>query len=129
MPEVHKYIGFAIVSIFGLLWFVPAVGWLVGKVIRRDLQPGRWFWPVLAVIQITLGIQVVIGLVLLGIHGVSAEPVLHYLYGSLFPIIVLVTAHVVARALERDFWVPFAWGAFFCFGLTLRALFTGLGIG
>ena len=31
--------------------------------------------------------------------------------------------------LERDQWVPFAWGGFICFGLVLRALFTGLGIG
>ena len=26
-------------------------------------------------------------------------------------------------------WVPFAWAAFICFGLTLRGLMTGLGIG
>ena len=69
------------------------------------------------------------GIILLAIYGFSARPWLHYLYGSVFPITVLVVAHVVARGLERDQWVPFAWAAFFCFGLTLRALFTGLGIG
>jgi hypothetical protein len=129
MPEVHKYIGYAVVSALGLLWLWPLVTWLVGKAMRRRMEPGRGFWPFLAVIQVTLAIQVVAGLILLGTHGVSAEPVLHYLYGSLFPIIVLVVAHVVARKLERDQWVPFAYAGFFCFGLTLRALFTGLGIG
>jgi hypothetical protein len=42
---------------------------------------------------------------------------------------VLVVAHVVARGMEREPWIPFAWAGFFCFGLTLRALMTGLGIG
>jgi hypothetical protein len=55
--------------------------------------------------------------------------VLHYLYGSVFPITVLVITHVFARDLERDQHVPFAWASLICLGLTLRALFTGLGIG
>ena len=46
----------------------------------------------------------------------------------LFPV-ALVGAHFFARSMERDQWVPFAWGGFICFGLVLRALFTGLGIG
>ena len=129
MPEVHKYIGYVIVSAFGLLWFGPAVGWVIGKVVRRHVEPGRWFYPLLAALQVTLAVQIVVGLILLAVHGIGARPVLHYLYGSLFPIIVLVVAHVVARNLERDQWVAFAWAGFFCFGLTLRALFTGLGIG
>ena len=129
MDEVHKYIGYAVVSALGLLWFWPLVTWLVGKAMRRRMEPGRGFWPFLAAIQVTLAIQVVAGLILLGTRGASAQPVLHYLYGSLFPVIVLVLAHVVARRLERDQWVAFAYAGFFCFGLTLRALFTGLGIG
>jgi hypothetical protein len=53
---------------------------------------------------------------------------------------VLVIAHVVARETRRMApsartgrtmapWVPFAWASFICFGLTLRGLMTGLGIG
>ena len=53
---------------------------------------------------------------------------LHYAYG-IFPIVALAVAHVFAR--RPDFrerpWIPFAWVAFICFGLTLRALMTGLG--
>jgi hypothetical protein len=123
VPVVHKVVGFAIVGSFAalMLWGLGA------RLFRRG--PGEWFWRLLAAIQVVLGIQVVVGVILLFVYGVGARPWLHYLYGSLFPIIVLVVAHVVARGLERDQWVPFAWAAFFCFGLTLRALFTGLGIG
>jgi len=123
VPEVHKYIGFVIVGAFGLLML-----WGLGaRLFRRG--PGEWFWRLLAAIQVVLGIQVLAGITLLAVYGFSARPWLHYLYGSVFPITVLVVAHVVARGLERDHWVPFAWAAFFCFGLTLRALMTGLGIG
>ena len=61
------------------------------------------------------------------------------MYGVL-PILLFVFAHVVARAGNASVvgfdpakkiaaWVPFAWAAFICFGLTLRALMTGLGTG
>ena len=129
MSTVHKFIGYGVVAMFGLLWFWPGTAWVLGKIRRAHGEPGRGYWGLVAVAQVVLAIQVVIGLILLGIHGIDAKPVLHYLYGSLFPIIVLVGAHLFARGLERDQWVPFAWGGFICFGLVLRALFTGLGIG
>ena len=44
--------------------------------------------------------------------------------------LVLTTAHVLAREeQDRPAYVYFAWAGFFCFGLTLRALMTGLGVG
>ena len=59
--------------------------------------------------------------------GRRAESILHYAYG-IFPIVALGAAHVFAR--RPDFrerpWIPFAWVAFICFGLTLRAVMTGL---
>jgi hypothetical protein len=129
MPEVHKYIGFGVVTLFFLLWFWPATAWVYGKVRRAHGEPGTWYWGLVSVCQVILGIQVVLGVILLGIHGIHAKPILHYFYGSVFPIAVLVGAHFFARSMERDQWVPFAWGGFICFGLVLRALFTGLGIG
>jgi hypothetical protein len=129
VPQVHEVIGYAVVTMFYLLWFWPGTAWLMGKIRRAHGEPGRWYWSLVAVVQVVLAIQIVIGLILLGIHGVDSMPILHYLYGSLFPIIVLVGAHMFARGMERDQWVPFAWGGFICFGLVLRALFTGLGIG
>jgi hypothetical protein len=51
--------------------------------------------------------------------------------------VILVIAHTLARDLQKTQpgakpiqpWVPFAFAAFICFGLTLRGLMTGLGIG
>ena len=123
MPVVHKVIGFAIVGAFGIFMLWGFGAWIV----KRD--PGRWYWHLLAALQVTIGIQILVGLILVAIHGVSSRPVLHYAYGSLFPIIVLVIAHVMARDMERDQWKVFAVAGFICFGLTLRALMTGLGIG
>jgi hypothetical protein len=138
VPEVHEVIGFAVVGVF-------AVGWLWGLgawIARRG--PGRWYWTWLTVAQITAGVQALlgIGLFLTG-HRVSGNSAigntLHYVYG-LLPILLFVFAHVVARAGNASAvgfdpkkviapWVPFAWAAFICFGLTLRALMTGLGTG
>lgn len=121
MRVLHEVIGYAIVSAFGLL---PLWG-LTVRLIRRG--PGQAFWWLVAGVQVAVGIQLIAGIVLLALGG--SQPLLHYFYGSLFPMIVLVVAHVVARGLERDQWVPFAWAGFFCFGLTARALLIGLGIG
>jgi hypothetical protein len=129
VPEVHEVVGYAVVSLFFLLWFWPATAWLLGKLARGHGEPGRWYWGLVGTCQVILAIQIVLGVVLLAIHGIHARPVLHYFYGSVFPIAVLGGAHFFARSMERDQWVPFAWGGFICFGLVLRALFTGLGIG
>jgi hypothetical protein len=123
VPVVHEVIGYAIVGAFAVLMLWGFGAWIVKR------EPGRWYWTLLAVVQVTIGIQVIAGLILLAIYGIHARPVLHYLYGSLFPIVVLVIGHVMARDMERDQWKVFAVAAFICFGLTLRALFTGLGIG
>ena len=55
MPEVHKYIGFAVVAIFTVGW----VWGLVAAVARRDPGPRFWVW--LTVAQIVAGIQAVVG--------------------------------------------------------------------
>jgi hypothetical protein len=119
---VHVVIGFAVVSGFALLMLAG----LGTGLLRRD-DPGRWFWWVVAAMQVAVGVQVIVGVTML-LMGRPQE-LLHYAYGGLFPIMVLVTAHVFSRMEERPAYVNFAWAAFFCFGLTLRALMTGLGIG
>jgi hypothetical protein len=129
LPTVHEVVGYVVVSLFGLLWLWPASAWLFGKIRRADGEPGRWYWGLVATCQVILALQIVLGVALLAIHGIHARPVLHYFYGSVFPIVVLIIAHVLGRGMERDQWVPFAWGGFICWGLVLRALFTGLGLG
>lgn len=138
MPQIHEYVGFAVVGIF-------AIGWLWGLgawILRRG--PGDAYWVWLAVAQVVVGVQALLGIALLILgHRVRAAGtlggVLHYVYG-LLPLLLFVVAHVVARSGNASIvgfderkpirpWVPFAWAAFICFGLTSRALMTGLGVG
>lgn len=122
MLEAHTIIGYSIVGGFGLLWLWGMGTWIV----RRG--PGRPFWWLLAFLQVTLLLQLVAGSVLLARGG--GRGILHYLYGVGFPAAVLVAAHWLAREAFQDRpWAPFAVAGFFAFGLTLRALTTGLGIG
>jgi hypothetical protein len=135
VSALHRVIGFAVVAIF-------AIGWIWGlgaRISRRD--PGGAFWTWLTVAQVTAGAQAILGtILLLAGHRVEAAGALggtlHYIYGYL-PLLLFVFAHVVARegnarmiGIDRPIrsWVPFAWVSFISFGLTLRALMTGLGM-
>ena len=77
----------------------------------------------------------VLGIILL-LLGKRPSTWLHLVYGF-GPFVILAIAHALARDLQKTqpgkkpipAWVPFAFGAFICFGLTLRALMTGLGVG
>ena len=127
MTEVHKYVGFAVVAIFSVGWIWGVIAW-IGK-----RAPGERFWTWLAIAQVLAGVQALIGITLLAL-GHRPDTWLHYVYGF-GPILVLVGAHRVARDQQTGRtdgaplapWVPFAIASFFCFGLALRALMTGLG--
>jgi hypothetical protein len=135
VSALHRVVGFAVVAIFALGWI-----WGLGaKLSRRD--PGDRFWTWLTVAQIVAALQALLGTLLLLVgRRVDAEGalggLLHYVYGYL-PLLLFVVGHVVARAgnaraigIDRLIqpWVPFAWVSFISFGLTLRALMTGLGL-
>ena len=128
MPEVHKYVGFAVVGVFTVGW----VWGLVALIARRD--PGQRFWTWLVVAQVIAGVQAVLGLVLL-LLGYRPDTWLHYVYGF-GPIVIFLIAHSMARELQRGEpggrlshpWVVFSAAAFICFGLAGRALMTGLGL-
>jgi hypothetical protein len=136
VSTVHEYVGFAVVGVFALGWIWGLGAWIV----RRG--PGDLYWAWLTVAQIVAGAQAIFGIVLLllgrrMVTGGTLGDVLHYVYG-LLPILLFVFAHVIARAgnasiigIDRPVraWVPFAWASFICFGLTSRALMTGLGVG
>jgi hypothetical protein len=136
VSEIHRYIGFAVVGVFALGWIWGLLAWITKR------GPGERYWIWLTAAQVVAGLQAVLGIVLLLTGRRMATPgtlgdVLHYVYG-LLPILLFVFAHVVARAgnakiigIDRPVrsWVPFAWVSFICFGLTSRALMTGLGIG
>jgi hypothetical protein len=138
MPQVHEVVGFAVVVLFAVGWIWGLGAWIA----RRG--PGDVYWVWVSVAQVVAGLQALLGIVLLILgYRVHSEGtlggILHYVYG-LLPLLLFVIAHVVARAGNASLvgfderkpirpWVPFAWAAFICFGLTSRALMTGLGIG
>jgi hypothetical protein len=130
MPEIHKYVAFVVVSIFAVGWVWGLVAWISP---RKDPGPKFWVW--LSVAQVVAGLQAVIGVILL-LLGYRPTVWLHYVYGF-GPLVILAFAHGQARAGQREkpganpipAWAWFAGAAFICFGLTLRALMTGLGIG
>jgi hypothetical protein len=122
MSRFHLLEGFVIVAGWGLL-FLFGVGLFVA---RRDAN--RLYWGLLTVLQVLLGVQLLVGLVLLASGG--RQPLLHYLYGAVFPALVLGVCHLFTRGLEKPpYHLFFTVGALVVCGLTARALMTGLGIG
>jgi len=127
MTDLHRFIAYSIPAGFALM-----VLWAVYSFVRNRV-PHDWFWNLLAVLQVVIGIQVIVGGILFigGARPDSNGPQwLHYVYGALFPGAVLVIAHGLARSERfRDIpWLPFGVAALVCFGLTFRALQTGLGV-
>ncbi|MGE5459740.1 MAG: hypothetical protein ACM3WR_03840 [Solirubrobacterales bacterium] len=137
MSSVHEVVGFVVVGVFTIGWI-----WGLGAWISKR-GPGERYWVWLAVAQVVAGVQAVLGITLLIMGrrmttpGAALGGVLHYVYG-LLPLLLFVFAHIVARAgnakligIDRPVrpWVPFAWVSFICFGLTSRAVKTGLGLG
>jgi hypothetical protein len=125
VSALHRYVAYAIPAGWALLAVWAAIS------LARNKPPGDRFWTLLAILQGVLGVQVVVGAVLFlgGARPSSNGPSwLHYVYGALFPIGVLVVAHRVARKQPGVSWLVFGLAALVNFGLTFRAFQTGLGI-
>jgi hypothetical protein len=130
MANIHEVIGFLVVAVFALGWLWPAGA----AIIRKD--PGERYWILITVEQVVAGVQAVIGLILFLALGRALPTTLHIVYG-LGPLLILALAHYLARELQKTTtgrpafpaWGVFGFASFICFGLTLRALMTGLGIG
>lgn len=127
MDTIHRTVGFAVVAVF-------TVGWVWGlgaAIIRRG--PGERFWTWLTVAQIVAVLQALIGVALL-IMGRRPTTWLHLVYGF-GPLVIFAIGHAMARELRRGGddgppispWAVFAAAGFICFGLSTRALMTGLG--
>lgn len=125
MNAFHRYLGLAIV-----LFFLGMMLWgLVLRLLRRDEAP-TLFWAAQHWTENVLILQSVLGVVflLMGRRVAGDDLVFfHYLYGSLFPLIAIVGGRIAGLRREEHEYVGIAWGSFFAFGLTLRAMMTGCG--
>jgi hypothetical protein len=123
--DIHRYIAYSIPTGFAVLML-----WSI-FILVRNREPAGGYWNLLAALQVVVGIQFIVGatLFLSGHRPDSNGPQwLHYVYGAFFPALVLGVAHNRARKTEGAPWLIFGIAAFLCFGLTFRALQTGLGI-
>jgi hypothetical protein len=124
---LHRWLGTIIV-----LLFIATMMWAVALWIRRrDETPlgmrALQHWTENLLIVQTVG---GIALLLLGRRVVGPPDAwLHSLYGSLFPLVAIVGGRLAALRREHRQYVGLAWGAFFAFGLTLRAVQTACGVG
>ena len=125
MTIFHRYLGALIVGLFLLIF----VWGLVLRALGRQETPTA-LWAVQHWTENLLVVQVVVGIALLIIgRRVVGEPLiwLHYLYGSLFPLISIVGGRIAGLRRESREYMGLAWGSFFALGLTLRAMQTGCG--
>lgn len=115
--------GYVVVGILSIGWLLGVVLWVA----RREA--GDLFWRWLVAAQVVAIVQAAVGIALLVI-GRWPLTWLHIVYG-LGPIAIFAIGHLLAReeAFERRPWIPFAMASFISFGLSLRALMTGLGLG
>lgn len=123
VADLHRFVAYSIPTGFVVLFLVSIFTYLFNR------EPGEWYWRLLAVLQVVLAIQVLVGAVLFatGRRASGNFPGAHYFYGALFPLIVLVFAHRFSRRHPNVAVAIFGFAAFLCFGLTMRALQTGLG--
>lgn len=126
MTTLHRYLGAVLV----LLFLALMIWGLALRIIGRTETPTA-MWAVQHWTENLLVLQTVFGIVLLviGRRVVGADPLvwLHYLYGSLFPLVGVIGGRLAAIRRETREYVGLAWGAFFAFALTLRAVQTACG--
>jgi hypothetical protein len=123
----HRWLGSIIV-----LMFVATMVWSILLVLLRRAETPLGMRALQHWTENLLVVQTVFGVVLLLIGRRVVGPPdawLHSLYGSLFPLIAIIGGRLAALRRESRQYIGFAWGAFFAFGLTLRAVQTACGAG
>jgi len=125
MTLFHRYLGSIIVLLFVVIFAWAMALWAMRRETTPTLLRGAQHWT-----ENLLLVQTLTGVVLLTlgrrVEGPS-DAWLHYLYGSLFPLIAMVGGRLAALRRERRAYLGLAWGSFFAFGLTLRAVQTACG--
>lgn len=125
MSIFHRYLGALIV----LLFLVIMVWGIVLRIMGRHETPVS-LWVCQRWTENLLVVQIVTGLILLLVgRRVTGAPLawLHYLYGSLFPLIAIIGGRIAGLRREAREYVGLVWGAFVALALTLRAMQTVCG--
>lgn len=124
VTAVHALVGWA-----PPIGFLSLAGWSAYALIRNR-DPHDRFWTLLGAMQVVIGLEVILGgMLFLSSRRPDTEgPTwLHYIYGAVFPALVLTIAHVRARKAPAGPWLIFGLAAFVCGFSTIRALGTGYG--
>jgi hypothetical protein len=137
IASAHGYvIGLAVVSVWAVIMF-----WSLALIpLRYEETPT--FWRAVSVAQVLLVLQAAVGLVLVAwwLFGDGQAPganagggwfntTFHLLYGVVFPFVVLLVGHAVARSGRYRPHAVFAVVGLVNFGLTARAFMVGAGVG
>jgi hypothetical protein len=128
VTQFHHLIAYFIPSGFLLLAL-----WSLAVVITNR-GPGEWFWRILAVLQVIVGIQIIAGLILL-ISGKWPANWRHFVYGAAMPLLLLWAAHRLSAGRpvlglgENKFqdvpWAVFGIASFIAAAATFMAYLTG----
>lgn len=125
MTAFHRYLGMLIVVMF----LTMMVTGMVLRIRRLDETPAG-VWALQHWTENLLVIQALSGIVLLILgRRASGTPDawLHYLYGSLFPLVAVVGGRLAGLRRGTREYVGLAWGAFFAAVLTMRGVQTACG--
>ena len=123
ISQIHGYVvGGSIVG----SWLIVMVLALVLRLVKGD-DDVPWFWRIVSVAQILLAVQLLFGVVLLlmgrvPMPGDTFTTVFHFLYGFVFPLVVLFYGHKFAREGRFHPLLVFAVVGLVNFGLTARGL-------
>lgn len=123
ISQIHGYvIGGGIVG----SWLIVMLLALVLRAVSGD-KDVPWFWRVVSIAQLLLGVQLLFGVVLLLMGRVPAPgdaftTGFHFLYGAVFPVVVLFFGHKYARDGRFHPLTAFAVVGLVNFGLTARGL-------
>jgi heme A synthase len=119
LPRIHGEFGLGVAIVWLVIALLGVVFW------ARNRDPGPVFWRILAVAQVGVGIQILLGLLML-LSGRRASNWVHYAYGT-FPVLTLYAAHRYSAKMKGIEWVAFAIVGLVNFGLMFRGYLTGMG--
>jgi hypothetical protein len=119
LPKIHGEFGLGVAFLFLIIALLGVVFWV------RNRDPGAFFWRLVAAAQVGVGVQILLGLLML-LSGRRASNWVHYAYG-LFPVLTLYAAHRYSKKMKGLEWVAFAIVGVVNFGLMFRGYVTGMG--